>query len=360
MRKLNIYHRKDGRYEGRISKGKQKNGKRSFLYFFGKTKADVERKMALASEAVNCNEKCGLTIAEVFEKWYQTIRNRIKESTAANYQMKAKKHIFPNFGEIQITSLTATEVNEFVDAKLAEGLSARYIADIIILMKSIYKFAANTYHISNPMSEVSVPRKRSSEIMLLDADEQKRLQRYLDVNPDRTTMGIALSLHMGIRIGELCALQWSDIDLKKRILTVRKTIQRIQCQEQGKRTKLIVTEPKSESSKRCIPIPEFLLDILKKFSGNTEEFVLSGKTNPIEPRTMQYRFAKILKNVKLPSIHFHALRHMFASNCVKLGFDIKTLSEILGHSSVDITLNRYVHSSFEQKVEYMKLLKPAV
>ena len=216
------------------------------------------------------------------------------------------------------------------------------------------------YHISNPMSEVSVPRKRSSEIMLLDADEQKRLQRYLDVNPDRTTMGIALSLHMGIRIGELCALQWSDIDLKKRILTVRKTIQRIQCQEQGKRTKLIVTEPKSESSKRCIPIPEFLLDILKKFSGNTKEFVLSGKMSPIEPRTMQYRFVKILKNVKLPSIHFHALRHMFASNCVKLGFDIKALSEILGHSSVEITLNRYVHSSFEQKVEYMKLLKPAV
>ena len=360
MRKFNIYHRKDGRYEGRLSRGKRKNGRRRFLYFFGKTREDVERKMALASRTADSNSKCDLTIAEVFENWYQTIRNRIKESTAANYQMKAKKHIFPNFGEIQITSLTATAVNEFVDAKLAEGLSARYIADIIILMKSIYKFAANTYHISNLMSEVAVPRKRTSEIILLDTDEQKRLQRYLDDNPDRTAMGIALSLHMGIRIGELCALQWSDLDLQKRVLTVRKTMQRIQCPERNKKTKLIVTEPKSESSRRSIPIPEFLLDLLRRYSGHGEEFVLSGKTNPIEPRTMQYRFAKILKNVKLPSIHYHALRHMFASNCVKLGFDIKALSEILGHSSVEITLNRYVHSSFEQKVEYMKLLKPAV
>ncbi|MEE5994611.1 MAG: site-specific integrase, partial [Oscillospiraceae bacterium] len=115
----------------------------------------------------------------------------------------------------------------------------------------------------------------------------------------------------------------------------------------------------SESSKRSIPIPEFLIAFLKKFKGQSNEFILSGKEKPTEPRTMQYRFSKILKKVKLPSVHFHALRHMFASKCIKLGFDVKTLSEILGHSSVEITLNRYVHSSFEQKMEYMNRLKPA-
>ena len=99
------------------------------------------------------------------------------------------------------------------------------------------------------------------------------------------------------------------------------------------------------------------MEILKKFKGSSEEYVLSGSEKPTEPRTMQYRFAKILKNVNLPSVHFHALRHIFASTCIKLGFDVKALSELLGHSSVEITLNRYVHSDFEQKREYMKLLK---
>lgn len=360
MRKFNIYHRKDGRYEGRLYRGKRRDGRRQFQYFFGRTRDEVVRKMAVISDNTANRCECSLTIAQLFEEWYHAIKHRVKESTAANYIMKANKHILPKFGEISVSALTATAINIFIEAKMEQGLSPRYVADIIILMKSIYKYAANTYHIANPLSGVSLPRKKSPEIRLLDSDEQKALQQYIGKNPNRTTLGIALSLHMGIRIGELCALQWSDIDIKKRILTVRKTMQRIQCPQGNTRTKLVITEPKSESSKRIIPIPEFLLDILKIFSGNANEFVLSGRIKPIEPRTMQYRFSKLLKNVKLPSIHFHALRHMFASNCVKLGFDIKALSEILGHSSVEITLNRYVHSSFEQKIEYMKLLKPAV
>lgn len=160
----------------------------------------------------------------------------------------------------------------------------------------------------------------------------------------------------GIRIGELCALQWRDIDFEKRILTVRKTIQRIQCPTETSKTKLIITNPKSESSQRKIPIPDCIMGFLRRFKGNDEDFLMTGTAKPLEPRAMQYRFQTILKNAKLPSVHFHALRHMFASNCVKFGFDVKALSELLGHSSVEITLNRYVHSSFEQKQEYMKRL----
>lgn len=160
----------------------------------------------------------------------------------------------------------------------------------------------------------------------------------------------------GIRIGELCALQWEDVDLEKRILIVRKTIQRIQIQNEKRKTKLVITEPKSESSKRIIPIPDCIVNLLSKFKGKAKEFVVSRREKPVEPRTMQYRFSKILKKANLPSVHFHALRHIFASNCIKLGFDVKSLSELLGHSSVEITLNRYVHSSLEQKREYMKRL----
>ena len=121
-------------------------------------------------------------------------------------------------------------------------------------------------------------------------------------------------------------MQWKDIDLEKRILTVKKTIQRIQCVNGFAKTKLILTEPKTESSKRTIPIPEYMAEIL------------SGKEKPMEPRTLQYRFARILKNGKLPSVHFHALRHMFSTNCIQLEFDVKTLSELLGHASIETTI----------------------
>ena len=163
-------------------------------------------------------------------------------------------------------------------------------------------------------------------------------------------------MNTGIRIGELCALQWGDIDLEKRILTVKKTIQRIQSANGDSKTKLIISDPKSESSKRSIPLTQKMIEFLTAFKGESVEYILSGSEKPIEPRTMQYRFTKILKNVNLPSVHFHALRHMFASTCIKLGFDVKALSELLGHSKVEITLNRYVHSSFEQKREYMERL----
>ena len=161
---------------------------------------------------------------------------------------------------------------------------------------------------------------------------------------------------MGLRIGEVCALQWKDIDLEKRILTVSKTIQRVQCRTGAKHTKLIITEPKSESSKRTIPIPDCLLPLLKQFRDNDEVSVVSGKKKPVEPRTMQYRFAKILHNADLPSFNYHSLRHLFATRCVELGFDVKTLSEILGHSSVEVTLNRYIHSDLERKRTCMSLL----
>ena len=202
-------------------------------------------------------------------------------------------------------------------------------------------------------------KRKSPEIQLLDEAEQKTLQQYIGDNQNRSTMGTALSMTTGLRIGELCPLQWRDIDLEKRILTVSKTMQRIQCPTASSKPKLIITNPKSESSRRQIPIPECMVSFLIKFKGKPNEYILTGTEKPIEPRAMQYRFQTILKSAKLPSVHFHALRHIFASNCIKLGFDVKALSELLGHSSVEITLNRYVHSSFDQKREYMKRVQMA-
>ncbi len=355
---INIYQRKDGRYEGRISLEKV-NGKRKYKAFFGKSSDEVLKKMTAFHSSIICEGNTEKNFSTVYAEWFCSILYRVKESTSANYTLKAYKHILPAFGNQNICDISQNSIHQFIKEKQDYGLSNRYITDILILMKSVFRYASRTYHINNPMDGMIMPKKQKSEIKLLTIKEEEQLMQIINKHQNLTTLGIALAKMTGLRIGELCALRWKDIDLEKRILTVRKTLQRIQCKDGKKRTKLQLTDPKSETSKRVIPIPECIIEFLKKFLGKAEEFILSAKTKPIEPRTMQYRFSKILKNGNLPSIHFHALRHMFASKCVKLGFDIKSLSEILGHSGVEITLNRYVHSSFEQKSEFMNKLQMA-
>ncbi len=354
MQRVNVYHRKDGRWEGRISRGKNSGGKRIFQYIFARTKAEVVAKIEEIRQKERSETVCHKTLEEIFAEWYELTKHRVKESTIANYCMKAKKHILPYFGDKEISSIAQKDIYAFISEKKNTKLSNRYISDIIILMKNLFKYAVRIYHIFNPMDGITLPKCTVPDVQLLDKTEQQQLQKYISENPNHGTLGTALAISTGIRIGELCALQWKDLDLEKRILTVRKTMQRIQCPSTTTKTKLIITDPKSESSKRKIPIPDCMMNFLLKFQGKPEEYILTGTEKPIEPRTMQYRFRKILKNANLPSVHFHALRHIFASTCIQLGFDVKTVSELLGHSNVEITLNRYVHSSFEQKQAYMK------
>lgn len=201
-----------------------------------------------------------------------------------------------------------------------------------------------------------MPKGKAKEKSLLGKAEQTMLNNYLTSNPNASNVGILLSATTGIRIGELCALKWGNIDLEKRTLTIKNTVQRIKSIDGSTATKLIITLPKSNSSVRKIPLPDFIIPILRNFKGNNDYYILSGTRAIIEPRTMQYRFKHILSDLNLPNVSFHSLRHGFATTCIALGFDVKTLSEILGHSSVEITLNRYVHSSMERKAEFMKLL----
>lgn len=356
MTKYNVYLRKDGRWEGRIAKGTNANGKRKYQYIFSKTKEEVIRRI---DEIVckNVYHECHMSINTLFAKWCTCVKYRIKESTFANYVMKANKHILPYFGEYSVELLNSEMIAAFIDSKINEGLSNRYVSDIVILLKTVLKYAVKHYHIKNPIDDIELPKKKKPEIVIFDESEQMKLMDYISENHNYSTLGTALSMTTGIRIGELCALQWKDIDLEKRILTVRKTMQRIQCPNNLSKTKLVISDPKSQSSMRKIPIPDCMVKFLNEFKAESDSYVLTGTKRPVEPRTMQYRFHTILNNAKLPSIHFHALRHIFASSCIALGFDVKALSELLGHSSVDITLNRYVHSSLDQKRVYMNRIE---
>lgn len=358
----NIYKRKDNRWEGRYPCGYTAEGKTRYHSVYGKTYAEVREKMLqIQQKRRNTSQNIRMTVKALFDEWLLSISSRTKESTIANYKMKIRKHLLPDFGGMKYEMLNAREVQLFVQRKLQSGLSPRYVADILVVFKSMTKYVSREYDGCNPLINVALPKASpKAAVRILESDEQRRLTEYLNKNRSRTSLGVLMSLYTGLRIGELCSLRWNDVNIQKRTLTVRHTIQRISSAGENRATRLVITEPKSASSMRIIPLPDCILDILKQFESAKDTFVLSGIEDPVEPRTMQYRFTAILKKTGLPSVHFHSLRHLFATNCIRLGFDVKSLSEILGHSSVEITLNRYVHSSFEQKRTCMERLSIAV
>ncbi len=351
----NIYKRKDGRWEGRYKCGFNPDGKVKYRSVYGKNYLEVKK--ALTEKRLNQTlnpAPAGLTVKNLFDLWFENIKLKVKESTYSNYFMKYQKHILPKLGKIVYEKLTPDKLNEFIREKLSANLSEKYVLDIAGVIKNAFGFAKKQYGYADKSEFIIVPKTQSKKSVLLKKEEQDTLNSFLIKKPTLSNIGILTASVTGIRIGELCGLKWSDIDFEKKIITVRRTVQRIKNFDGDTATKLIVTAPKSASSVRQIPLPDFLVPALKKFKSSDNFYVLSGTDKPLEPRTVQYRFKKILKYLGLPSVNFHALRHMFATNCVALGFDVKTLSELLGHSSVNLTLNRYVHSSIERKAELMK------
>lgn len=352
----NIYKRKDGRWEGRYKCGFTNDGKAKYRSVYGHSYAEVRAKLApLKVTAPTMTNPCSLTVKELFSEWLSAVKLRVKPSTYSNYLIKVENHIFPAFGGIRYDVLTVQMLNSFIEGKLNSGLSAKYVSDIIIVFKSMAKYIAKIHGFRNILADVTLPKVHSKEMQLLSPTQQRKLCNYLLHNLNTTSICVLLSLYTGLRVGEACGLMWEDIDFDKSILTVRRTVQRIRYGIHG--TKLVIDAPKSRSSHRTIPIPIFIMELLRTFRSSDDRYILSDSTIITEPRTLQRRFKAILKKANLPSVGYHCLRHMFATNSLQAGFDVKTLSEVLGHASVETTLNRYVHTSMERKKACMSLLE---
>ena len=201
-------------------------------------------------------------------------------------------------------------------------------------------------------------KEAHKDMRILSIREQRKLSKYLYEDLSLCNLGILICMYTGLRIGEICALKWQDINLYDKYIYVNKTMGRIQVLGDSKtKTKIVVSPPKSISSIRKIPIPNEILNILTTYKNNPEAFLLTASDNKyIEPRNMENHFKAVIKKCGIENVTFHTLRHTFATRCVELGFDIKSLSEILGHASVNITLNRYVHPSMKMKEENMNRL----
>ena len=366
----NIYKRKDGRWEGRYIKKYNAAKKAQYGYVYGKTYSEAKEKLinAKAIPAIKAPDCIAqhISLNEVLTLWLLSVQRNVKEATYARYHHLVESHIRPELGNYDVDHITPAVIENYINDLLAHGrldgtggLSAKTATEILTVIKAAINHAQYLgYSISLPLSKINI-KKRENNIRVLSVLEQQQLERVLLTNVNPVKFGVLLSLYTGIRLGELCALRWSCVDLKSGIIEVQQTMQRIQNTNpaEEKRTKIVFTDPKTQNSTRTIPLPATLLLLANSFQSSPNAFVLTGSSEKyIEPRTMQNHFKKIIQESGIIDANYHALRHTFATRCVEVGFEIKTLSEILGHASVNITLNRYVHSSFGLKRQNMNKL----
>lgn len=367
----NIYKRKDGRWEGRYISGRKENGRARYTSIYGHSYMEIKEELnkRRAEHADKKLSACRLTVKVLCLQWLDQVRSTVKESSYFRYEQLVKKHIIPTLGGQRADTLTGNFLSRFVNGKLEHGrldgkggLSAKTVQDITIVVKSVLKLAEQEYGLTNRSSTVKLPKAGQAEAHVLCSTDTLRLEQHLRSMPDNSNAGILLCLYTGIRLGEVCALRWSDIDWEKHILRIRKTVLRLprgSDDSEGK-TRLTLTKPKTKSAEREIPLPSALWEYLGRIAKcqNENAYILTGQVGRfMDPRTYQYRFQSLLKRLRIEPVCFHSLRHTFATQSIQCGIDVKSLSEILGHATVEMTLKRYVHSSMEIKCRQIEQLK---
>lgn len=291
------------------------------------------------------------TINQIIEEWKEEKKKYVKKSTYAAYQLLIQNHIKPYFGDLY--EVNEEKVQQFVFDKLDAGLSEKTIRDIIIVLKMILKFGIKNGYLEYIQIDAKFPSKQEKkDLDVLSKADQKKFMEHLRNNFTFKNLGIFICLSTGMRIGEICGLRWCDVDTVEGVIKVRHTLQRIYIIEgETRHTELLLDTPKTANSVRDIPMSSELLKMLKSLNKvvNENYYVISNDIKPIEPRTYRNYYKKLCKQLDIPELKFHGLRHSFATRCIESKADYKTVSVLLGHSNISTTLNLYVHPNKEQK-----------
>lgn len=357
----NIFKRKDNRWEGRYISHYDNCGKAVYKSVYGKTYTAAKQKLELAKKqnGLVITDQNIRTFRDLLYYWLEFNNAKNKKTTQEKYEYMIQKHIIPSLGGVVIHKINASLINNFIDDKLTH-LSKSYVRSMAIIIKSTIELAEKERFINIPNLDIAVPVAEKSELPTIEPIEQKRLEIYLLSNMNCTDMGIYISLYSGLRLGEVCALKWNDVDFVDRVIKVRSTIIRVK-NDNGRGMHLVEGAPKTKASYRDVPITDDLFDVLKEMKANSvSQYVISKTDSFVNTRTLEDRFHKILQKLNIKKYKFHSLRHTFATNCVVCGVDVKTLSEVLGHSNTSITLNTYVHSSMDLKKQQMNKLKSMI
>lgn len=363
----NIRKRKDGRWEARYKKGVNSAGSPIYGSVYGKTykEAKSRRQERIKHGEDLYSHSSNILFRDVQKLWVDQNRIRLKPATERKYQYMIDRHILPELGNLRLTQISAPVINSYLANKLKNGrldgsgpLSPSYVRTITLIINSIMSFAAEEKLCPPLSSRVNKPVATSKELAVLSKTEQRVLVEAISTNPNGTAIGILIALYAGLRIGEICALEWEDEDFLDAIIRVRHTVSRVpDNSSSSNKSKLVIDKPKTASSVRTVPMCSALYEILKEYSCRHKyRYIVSNCSGFVSPRTFEYRYHEILKRSGVKQINFHALRHTFATRCIEADVDIKSLSEILGHSNVSITLSTYVHSSMDLKRRQLEKL----
>ena len=361
----NIFKRKDGRREARYIKGYELSGKIRYGFCYGRTYKEAKEKVTKCRAAVLNGSPVPESgsrrrFAFYCDGWLRAEKNKVRESTYIKYDTVLNRHIKPKLGGCFPQGITTGLIDDFAGELLfEEELAPKTVHDILVVLHGILRYTAGFFPGTFPVVEINYPKAVRKEMRVLSREEQQRFISYLMENMDECRFGILLTLFTGIRIGELCALRWENVSVSDRSIRINSTLQRLRDTDmQGQsRTRLVTGTPKSDTSSRTIPMTEYAAELCRRMDpGNANAYILTGTERFMEPRTLQYRMERYTRECGLQGVHFHTLRHTFATRAVEVGFEIKSLSEILSHSTTTITLERYVHSSMELKRDNMNKL----
>ena len=361
----NIYRRKDGRYEGRYVIGKTSTGKTRFGYVYARQYSEarrllIQKKAEMLSHAVPVGTGPHILLSAWMDYWMENeLLGRVKTSSYQTYRNQLTRHLRPGLGKYLLSQLTPELIQSFIRNLESSGLAANTIRGIYRLLSSAMRFALDEGILQrNPCRKIYIRAVESAEQRALSRSEQEKLR---NASVEGGDLPVLLSLYTGMRLGEVCALKWSDIDWEGGTITIRRTVQRVwraENAQSGGKTMLMIGTPKSARSHRTIPVPEFILARLRKAKDASPctEYVFNTTGRAADPRTIQRRLKRMVNRLGLCGVHFHTLRHTFATRLLELGVDIKTVSALLGHSSVRTTLDFYAHSLIDQQRSAMALL----
>ena len=289
------------------------------------------------------------TFEEVAALWLADKQQYVKKSTYCAYSLLLSNHLIPAFAREH--DITEELVQDFVLDKLRQGMSRNSVKDILMVLKMVLNYASKHEYMSEHQIDINFPtERRSCQVKVLSRTDQRRLMDHLQANFSFMNLGIYICLSAGLRIGELCALTWDDLDAESGVVHISKTLQRIYMNDKG-HTEVIIGTPKSKNSVREVPLAREILKLIKPLKRvvNGSFYVLTNSLHPTEPRAYRNYYNRLMRQLEMPHLKFHGLRHSFATRCIESKCDYKTVSVLLGHSSISTTLNLYVHPDLDQK-----------
>ena len=361
----NIHKRKDGRWEGRYKDGFRTDGSVKYSSVYAYSYSECKKKLTdakLSQSKTVSTTHTEILFSELLIKWLNANKIRLKGATSAKYSNIIESHIIPGLGGIKLSALDSSKINAFLNKQLkyggiktCESLAPSYVRTMAVIIEAAINYGVMEglcKHLRTPINKPSVPKK---DLVILSKLAETTLTEVLINDSTKVAIGTLAALQAGLRIGEVCALRWCDVDFGNNIIHIRHTISRVPSPDSNHKTKLILDTPKTSSSLRDVPMPSSLRKaLLIAYQNRTSEYVISNGSSFVSTRTFDYQYRKLLEKHNIQTFSFHTLRHTYATRCAEHGMDAKTLSRLLGHSSSNTSLNIYVHPSLDMAMQYVE------